>query len=291
MTDISDLSEFGTNPAERVHAILHEAKNLMQLGTTARGSILWSRVFGLSDDNNDRNDIASLITVAQRLVQFDKLIDEAEAALRGIEGLSDKYFRPFPRIREIPRQSLAMITQDVGAVINSITEGDMTVLEFCAERLKGVVNEPVIDEEELTDILDAIELLSKDVATLGDQQLKTFILDQLESMRRAIFEYRIRGPERLKEGLAVIVGNLVVERYAGSDVIGRNASQEQVSGFEKLFNRFASVVSFAEDSTALLGAVKVALLPGGELCFRTSYLSYRELERRRCGPVATAPRF
>lgn len=92
-----------------------------------------------------------------------------------------------------------------------------------------------------------------------DLELKTFILDGLHSIQRGIFEYRIRGRQRLRETLGEIVGSIAVNR----DVIERAGENKTLGQFEKLFCRFAAVVSFAADATALLSAAKISLLPSG----------------------------
>ena len=71
--------------------------------------------------------------------------------------------------------------------------------------------EHIVDKAELKQILeDVTELFNEVQQTDIDAELKTFILDGLESIRRGIYEFRIRGPERLKETVGEIVGSLYV---------------------------------------------------------------------------------
>lgn len=203
-----------------------------------------------------------LYEVISRLLQLRKLIDKTENSLRNIEGLHERYFRPFPRIRALPERSLVSLDSNIKGTIREISEGDMTVLEFCSEKLEEQHRERIVDESELKHILDDVNELFNDVQLSDlDCELKTFILDGLESIRRGIYEYRIRGPQRLKETLAEIIGSLAVNH----DLIQAARKQDEgaVERFEKAFYRLAAVVSFAVDGPALLSAVKTALLPSG----------------------------
>jgi hypothetical protein len=88
--------------------------------------------------------------------------------------------------------------------------------------------------------------------------LQTFILDGLESIRRGIYEFRIRGSERIKEAIGEIVGSLYVNHKA-VEAAGENESLEK---FNKLFNRLSAMVAFANTSVKLLTAFTGPLLAG-----------------------------
>jgi hypothetical protein len=243
-----------TNPAGRLHLILSSAFERSKPNPNISASVLWSLVFEIAQDPDYE------IEVITKLLQLRLLIKETEESLRSIEGLTEKYFRPFDRIRPIADRSLTSLSGiNAQSVISGITEGDMTVLEFCSEKLDERHAEPVINEAELQEILLEVNSLFDEVAGAQiDAELKSFVLDSLEAIRRGINEYRIRGPKRLKEALADVIGNLAVNR----DVVKAGSKVESVGRFEKLCYRFAAVVSFASDAAGLLTAMKVGLLPG-----------------------------
>lgn len=248
-----------SNPAGRLHKILSSAQaTLTQTGTESTALNVWARVFEVAEQ--EAHELPTHVSVISGLLQLRRLIEETVDRLREIEGLPERYFRPFERIRAVPTQSLTALTSDIAGTIRTITEGDMTVLEFCSERLEERHAEPIIDENELSEILQDVSSLFEQVTTSSlDSELTTFILDGLESIRRGIFEYKIRGPQRLKEVLAEIIGNLAMNH----DIVRAAGNDETVGRFEKVFYRLAAAVSFASDSVGLLAAVKVALLPGG----------------------------
>jgi hypothetical protein len=247
------------NPAGRLHTIVARLIEENKKKVDVASSQLWAAVFEIPAPSKGGE---WLYEIASRLLQLRKLIDETENSLKQIEGLPERYFRPFFRLRALPANSLGSLASGISGTINLISEGDMTVLEFCSERLAAQHAEPIIDEGELRAILEDVSGLFDAVQESGlDPELKTFILDALESIRRGIFEFRIRGPQRLKETLAEIIGSMVVNH----DVIQAVRDQDEgvVKRFETAFYRLAAAVSFAVDGPALISAFKTALLPSG----------------------------
>src|SRR5262249_45349973 len=135
--------------------------------------------------------------------------------------------------------------------LRSITEGDMIVLEFCSDKLEEQHTELVINRDELQEILQDVNSLFDEVRTINmDHELQTFILDGLESIRRGIYEFRIRGPQRLKETIGEIVGSL----YVNYRVVETAGEEESLEKFNKTFNRLLALVTFANNSMKLLTA-------------------------------------
>jgi hypothetical protein len=249
-----------TNPAARLHNILTTAHSLIQNPSgrpISQGWSFWSLVFDIRIPNNV-NDVP-LREIVQRLLQLQLLIDETEERLRRIGDLPDRYFRPFSRLRAVPIQSLMNLNQEVSGTVRQITEGDITVLEFCAERLESQHAEAIVDEKELQAILDDITILFDEVKTSSvNTDLKTFILDGLESIRRGIYEFRIRGPERLKEAIAEIIGNYAVNHPQTQSP----EDKENFAKFQQSFKRFVAVVSFAHTGMKYIQMFTGPLLPG-----------------------------
>lgn len=250
-----------TNPAGRLHAILSRALEHTQRSSDIPSIELWSFVFDIPLKRGGKGPLPAdaVREVISRLLQLAQLIEETEESLRKIEDLPERYFRPFGRIRILPEQSLASLSSNLLGPMRAITEGDMTVLEFCSERLENQHSEPVISEDELQAILGEVNQLFDEIKSAQiDAELQTFILDGLESIRRGIYEFRIRGPERLKETIGEIVGNLYVN-YKTVVAAGENESLEK---FNKLFNHLSAMMTFANTSVKLLTAFAGPLLPG-----------------------------
>lgn len=249
-----------TNPAGRLHKILTKAK---QSGGSPFG--VWSRVFELQDykekaRNPDEATWEANIEVTSRILQVKQLIDDTEESLRRIEGLSEKYFRPFQRIRPLIFQSLQNLNSgDLGPTMNQITEGDMTVLEFCSEKLEELHAEPVVNEDELKEILQDVNALFNEVRSAAiDPELKSFVLDGLETIRRGLNEFRIRGPERLKETIADVLANYMVNQRTPQTP----EEEASLDKFNKAFARFVSLVTLAANAKKLIDLVVSPLLIG-----------------------------
>ena len=249
------------NPAGRLHALLTAAK---KHDTNQNGLFIWGQVFGYRVDFSKEALSAEVeIEVTQKILQTRQLVEEAEAAIRAIEGPNQEIFlRPFPRIREAFRINIIGKASYRG-LLNHISEGDMTVLEICSGELSRLHAEDVIEQGQLEQLLEDINALFDQIqqSSLPDI-LRIFLLDLLESMRRAIQEYRIRGARRLKEELEKIVGALVVN---GSE-IEKAKDAEEVSRFAQVFSAFVAMVTFANKATPLFGpVVRVInyLLPSG----------------------------
>ncbi len=248
-----------TNPAGRLHEILSKAKK----SPSGTAFSLWSGVFEVTvESTRARNplqaELEAQIEVISRIFQFKKLIEDTEESLHRIDGLSEKYFRPFDRIRPLVKQSIGFMNADLSGMLGQITEGDMTVLEFCSERLEGLHSESLVDEKELQSILEDVTTLFDEVKISElDVELKTFILDGLESIRRGIYEFRIRGSQRLKEAIAEIIASFVMNH----EITKTPQDQESWARFNRTLKRFVAVVSFAHSGIKLLEAVAGPFLP------------------------------
>jgi hypothetical protein len=241
-----------TNPAGRLHALLEKAKR------TPGGSAidLWAIVFGITETDVPKKQVE----VIHGLLQMRELIAETDDSLRAIPNLPDRYFRPFERIRSVLTQSLGQLQTDTRAYLNEVTEGDMNTLEFCSDKLEETQDkEPLIDEDLLQAILLDVNALFDEVKA-GDSHpdLKSFILDGIESIRRAIFEFRIRGPERIKEAIADILSDYLMNQQTPLTP-KEKASLEK---FNDAFARFVSLVDLAAHTQKLIGIIAGPLLIG-----------------------------
>jgi hypothetical protein len=135
----------------------------------------------------------------------------------------------------------------------------MTVLEFCSERLEELHAEPAVNEDELGEILEDVNALFDEVRGAAiDPELKSFVLDGLETIRRGINEFRIRRPERLKETIADVLANYMVNQRTPQTP----EEEASLDKFNKAFARFVSLVTFAANAKKLIDLVVNPLLIG-----------------------------
>jgi hypothetical protein len=244
------------NPAGRLHQILLKAKHIAERGEARIG---WAKVFDIPLLDNNVLSPEGEKQLIESMIQLRILVDETEQSLRRIDGIPERYFRPFPRITRTPLTDLGL---PFGNYINSITEGDLTVLEFCADKLSDNRPEGLVDEEQLKSLLTDVNNLFNEVnSSKLPSDLKKFILQQLEMIHSAIQQYRIRGIERLREVLSTSLGAIIVN----GELVKAGSKTEEVSRFSQIFYSFVSIVSFASKATPLIEPIsKVVrlLLPG-----------------------------
>jgi len=236
------------NPVGRLVAILHRAKERSSdLGKT-EARIGWAVVFELQGHQNSPSRETE-VEICWRLIELRKLIAEAEKVIQQSEAPHAKrYLRPFARLR-----TMVPLTDLSGAFavpINEITESDMDLLEMASDELSSRHSESVVEEGELEALREQIdELFDRVKQSDLDEDLKIFILNQLESIRRAIAEYQIRGTERLQEALAEIVGGYFLHQ----EIIEKESDKEEVGIYKQLLSHFYSVVLTAAKLTPLIG--------------------------------------
>jgi hypothetical protein len=247
------------NPASRLIAILEKAHAIHQEKGAVPNKVGWAYVFEIPTDGGMVEDKYHF-ELFSRLFQYIKLIDDTEAALRSIEGINTaRYLAPFPAIRN----TVNLTALDEMFRPSRVDATHMVILGFCEEKLAEYHGEPKIEEEQLKVLLDDVNALYEDVLASSSlhEKLKSLVLEQLEHIRRAIHEYRIRGAERLREELVTLVGSYVLNK----DLIEQEGDKKEVRRFQHILSNFAATVAFASHTTRLIEAAATylpKLLPG-----------------------------
>lgn len=241
------MSAKKNNAANRVLNILEEARVAASKNASQSGYRVWAEVFNISIEGNSVPPEAEE-TVTSSVLQLRKLIDEVEEGLRRFEGLDlELYLKPFPRLREVTRLSLLPST-NFYANLTQLTEGDMTVLAFCAAKIAELPSEPVVTEEQLKELLEDVNALYDQVLESSlESELKRIILGQLNGIRTAIHEYHIRGIARLREELEKSIGVLVLNE----DLIKQSNDKEEVKKFGSIITNMATYISIAANLSKL----------------------------------------
>jgi len=242
------------NAAKRLVEILQRAKTVEI--SNAPTVVGWARVFGIVTETTNEVSEEQEFEVGRRLIQVYGLIDEIETQLLSIDGLNHSlYLRSFPRIRSVCRLS----TFKEGALSNvmgQLNDADLTVLEFCGHELSKYCSERVVDPDQLKDLTTRIDSLFVEVESSNlPKELRQFLLTQLETIRRSIQEYRIRGVERLKEALERVVGSMILNE----ELIKESVDRAEVGKFKGLCSTFYSIVIFAAKITPLVQPVAQAI--------------------------------
>ena len=237
------------NPAGRLHSILSDALRKNEKDPTRK---VWANVFGIEESNETE--------IIRSLLSLQELVEEVHALIQNNSQLNSELFlKSFPNLRRaVSAQNLTnpWATYKVG--LNPET---MTRLEFCAEVLSGEYGEfPITSDEveELKTLLGAmIEFTEK--SSMPDE-LKVFVLIQLEELRRGVFDFKIHGARGLRTALEAVVGTTITQNPKYQDIKANDP--DVLSRLGHLLDRIDGVMSKALKIKKVLGnAGKLLGLP------------------------------
>ncbi len=187
------------NPAARLYELARRAR-------TVGGEIparLWASVFELPY-THDRANPEELVEIVKALMALEDLIDETEAGIQDLK-FDDFYLEAFPPLRQVVFSSLASLRGSVNGLMSPLTLEYVTLLRVMGSEWNKKRPEPEVDEQVLKEIqAEAHELFEEIKAAEIDSELKRLILSLSAEIEDAIKQYRIGGPERLKDTLAFI---------------------------------------------------------------------------------------
>ena len=216
------------NPAGRLYEILSEAQRTPNMAVLA----VWAKVLKAQPD--DKTDIIRRISLMQ------ELFDEVKIKISKIDGINtDLYLSRFQDLEN----AIKATNLDAGwdGYRHFINEAAMLNLAHCAEALARY-DENIVDESDMTELLKSIDELSdKLISGSISKPLKETILDLLETMRRSISEYRIRGADGMKRELAYCLGVLSLNHVQFME----EKAKEEVGLFGKIFNKFNKLITLA----------------------------------------------
>jgi hypothetical protein len=137
----------------------------------------------------------------------------------------------------------------------------MTRLELGAQALSKRRTENEIGEEELAQLKGEIESLTEKVITSESlsAQLKAFIVEKLETIRRAIQVYRLRGIIDLRKAFEESLGGIFVNKPD----FERAKETEEGGWFKRVLSKTWSLITFArvKEGVQLANEIKELLGP------------------------------
>jgi len=238
------------NPAGRLHGILSAA---LPCRNNKPAREAWASVFRI--EPTATGDLLYL------LAQLIGLLQLTRQRIEQIDQLDrDLYFQPIKKLEK----AFATMNLDVpwNNFKSNIDDATMVGLAFCSDTLSKYHSEELIEKEVLEDLLTDVESLVQTVlASTLTPELKTVLVENLENIRRAILEYRIRGADGLLRALETSVGALVRHR----DDLKRSKDSESVSGFWKFLTKLDRIATTAMKAKQLFGPVVAQLFgPDGD---------------------------
>ncbi len=212
---------------------------------------VWGRVSGVDPMDTPRTlavllDLMGLVAVTRRRIEALEHVDK------------DTYLKP---IKEI-ETAFAVTNLDTiwGSFKRHTSDATMVGLAFCSDTLSRVTPEDVLDEAILDELKHDVEAMIDDVDKADIvSTLKAVILDHLESIRRAVVEYKIRGTQGLRQALDSGIGSLLRQR----DELKKTENQHVVTRLMNLFGKIDSYVGVGIAAQKLFGRVTDLLQIGG----------------------------
>lgn len=216
------------NPAGRLHKILTEARNVPNKAVIE----VWAQVLGAQPGN--KTDIIRRVSLMQ------ELFDDIKIKIANIDGINKElYLSRFNELEAVIKST----NYDAGwdGIKAHLSDAAMISLAHCAEALSRF-GETLIDENEFTELLNDIDALSEKLRSSSiSKPLQHIIIDLLETMRRSISEYRIRGAEGMKREFAYCLGVLLQNHVQ----LKAEETKDEVGIFGKIFSKFNQLITFA----------------------------------------------
>lgn len=232
-----------TNAGKRLYAILRAIKDAKPQGNV--GTLLSSVLDIPSDDvAGIYRHYASLLT----------LVDDVENRLKALDDPNrEHYLKCFTAFKNATHG--AALQSAPTQIQNQISESDLSLLNLAGQRLDQVQTELLLSKSEVASLQsDAAALFQKISASDLPAELKIVILDLLESVRRTLSEYQIRGAEGLKRVLAESMGRLMLDK----DLVAQSNKHTDFRSFLDLLSKLNALFTAATNSHkigAMLGDV------------------------------------
>jgi hypothetical protein len=228
------------DPARRLYDILSVAR---EHGDSETARVAWSKALGLPPDNR--------LGIYQGLATLVELVNEVEQAVKACPGADAKLLlEKVPLIRKAI--GIGQLDADWTSQRKFLSEVTVRDLLHCSNALQRVQPERKIADDTLSQLdKEAVELTEEVLNSADlDPELRTVLLVCLETFRRAIAEYRIRGAEGLRSAAEATVGRLFFVQEKAKATSKRNL----IVRLWSLVRTAHSIASMAKDATPLAEA-------------------------------------
>jgi hypothetical protein len=187
------------DPAHRLHEILKQSSS-QDPSQPAR--VVWAKLLRLPPD-----DRAGLLRALSELAD---LVDEIETAIKDRTDVDAiLLLEKLPAVRKAI--GLVQLESNWTTHAQMLTEATVRDLRFISIELQRFRPEEKLEEEVLAKLAAEVDSLTNEVAkSTIDKELRTVLLACLESFRRAIADYRIRGAAGLRDAATRTLGELVL---------------------------------------------------------------------------------
>ena len=231
------------NPAGR---LWHVLKRLLKVSSSTSAFVAWARALAPETPDNKQ--------ALYVLGHIAALIRDAEVAVAEATRNSVLHMRPFEIIRSVAEGSF---TTAIEIQARTLSRDVMTQLAMGAELVSKARPDALSDDalEQLGDEINA--LIERIVKGSLDEEVKTLLVKQLETIHTAVVHYRISGIEGMREALERSIGAIILEydSYKGAE------GAEEIGQFETILQKVGKIVNIGTKVKKLAGPIARWFLP------------------------------
>jgi len=244
------------NSVGRLYTLLDEVKKMGVPANTKMREV-WARVFGI-----EPNDAEELFLLYVEILRLLKNAREDMERLPNIEP--SLYLQPFQQLERA--FTVSSFEHPVEHFKRFLDDATMTGLKFGAYALSQASQETIVEQEVLDNLQSEIESLIQDILQSEEiiHELRSFLIDRLDDIRRAIMYYRLNGSRGLRKALETTIGASFLLQFSQVP----NADKDSQDRWENMKQRFGKVIAKIAEITlsvtvksALEGTI-LPMLPG-----------------------------
>lgn len=250
-----------SNPASRLYlqlaAIQRKSKTSKSTTLYKRGTKLRAVLATVLE-----SDVTETATLFLFLVELANLAKKSAELIQTIPHINHKtYIDPLRKIEK----GLLSTNVDVSAKTFSdrvLTDMNILSLRACADMLSTVYIDESISASDINSLRKDVDDLSNEILKIDlPNDLQSFLIHNLEKMRKALIGYKIYGNEGIREVIESALGEAFLRREV---VIGHAEDETKRKTLEKFFaliEKATKILSLAEKVKTLATPIISLLLP------------------------------
>lgn len=221
------------NPAGRLISLLEKFEEQRRDPFNVNDNrTAWKNILNLETDDD--------MEIFQAILSVNELVRDTKATIKNTAPNPSLYLASFENIEKavFPRQ----LDDSFEKSMKLIDARVLHSLEFSCELLSQHYDEGEVSQDDLSDIDSTVsELFSYAKNADIDPNVRTFIMESLEAIRRSISHYNIYGPKGLREAFQLTLGGV----FANQEKLKETNAQEP-----ELMNRIAKLLAKMDAVTA-----------------------------------------
>ncbi len=239
------------NPAGRLYLAVSRAQDLKGDGGRPMGHI-WAEIFGISPDA-----VGDLYEAHAALIEQAQ---EAQLLIRESDEIADNlHLLPFQTVENAlantaPRDSWNHFGQQ-------LQPDTIRSLAYTSAELSRISRDIVIDGEQLKELLaETRQLLDSVIVAPIHDKLKSFLLNKLRAIEKALIDYQIRGSTEIRRVVEFVIGG--IQLFAidlETDVLDDSSSI--LGEFRTLLTRLGNAVEIGTALAKLISQTTLPILP------------------------------